>query len=197
MRSHQYHANTHPQGRVDGPGLLYGGIGLALALAVQMAGLFKQGDVRLQELLLHNVFGGVAPEILTMPVLILFAAVFSFGLAFAVLDSPGVWRRLLLGITAIIVVLAMVPTLAVWHFYFSPFLPLIALFWSWFCSMMYANHHMMPCDISVAKPAQLPLPASVEIVKDVQQEVRVDPDAKYQPKDLKQSNDEKEQKVDG
>ena len=43
MRSnHQNHAPT--PGRVDGPGLLYGGIGLALAVAMQLVGLFKMGD---------------------------------------------------------------------------------------------------------------------------------------------------------
>ena len=168
-----------------------------LALAMQMTGLFKQGDTQLREKLLGAVFDGAAPEILTMPVLMIFAAVFSFGLAFAVLDSPGTWRRLILGITAVIVVLAMVPTFAVWQIYFSPFLPLIALFWSWFCSLMYANHHVMPCDVLLAKPAESSLQARGGRAKDLVDGDQYDPDARYQPKKIKKAKGGKEQKADG
>ncbi|MCP5536039.1 MAG: YIP1 family protein [Akkermansiaceae bacterium] len=181
---------THPVGRVDGPVLLYGGVGLALAVAMQVLGLFKKGDARLENALLEPVFHGVTPGVLSMPVLVMIAAVFCFGIAFAVLDSVGAWRRVVLGVTALVIILAMVPTFAVWKIYFSPFLPAVALFWTWFCTMMYVNHHVMPCEVSSFKfqtpntkvrAASQPVEEKVEVKQD-EEEQDVDPDAKYKPK---------------
>lgn len=174
---------------------------MALALAMQLLGLFEQGDVRLQQSL-----SGILPDsfqtVVSEPVLFMVAAIFSFGIAFAVLDSPAVWRRIVLGLTALVLVLAMVPVCALWQIYFSPFFVVVAFFWAWFCSMMYTSHHVMPCEITVAKKthqphaqvhsksdilagssAQNPARSSDaegghEVVKP-----RNDPDTKYQPKD--------------
>ncbi|MEJ6572127.1 MAG: hypothetical protein QNL01_00940 [Akkermansiaceae bacterium] len=199
MRSnHQNYAPT--PGRVDGPSLLYGGIGLALAVAMQLVGLFKMGDARLKQSLLGSVFHGATPDVLAMPVLVIVAAIFCFGLAFAVLDSEATWRRVILGITALVIVFAMVPTLAVWNIYFSPFLPAIALFWTWFCTMMYVNHHVMPCehhdpDFEVttvmhdvaAKPVRAEKAEIVkeELKKEPHKSKPIDPEAKYKPKQQK------------
>lgn len=199
MRSnHQNHAPT--PGRVDGPGLLYGGIGLALAVAMQLVGLFKMGDARLKQVLIGPVFHGATPDVLAMPVLVIVAAVFCFGLAFAVLDSAATWRRVILGATALVIVVAMVPTLAVWKIYFSPFLPVIGLFWTWFCTMMYVNHHVMPCehhdpDFEVttvmhdvaAKPVRAEKAEIVkeELKKEPHKPKPIDPETKYKPKEQK------------
>lgn len=74
------------------------------------------------------------------------SAVFCYGIAYAVLDSAGLWRRIVLGITAVVLTLAMVPAFAVWDIYFSPFVQLVGVFWSWFCVVLYTQHHQMPCD---------------------------------------------------
>lgn len=195
MRAHHHHTKTHPQGRVVGPGLLYGGVGLALAAAMQITGLFNQGDTSLKDDLLGPMMNGTVLVVLTTPVLLMVAAVFSFGIALAMLDSPGTWRRIVLGVTAMVVVLAMVPAFAVWQIYFSPFLPLIALFWSWFCTMMYVNHHIMPCEqtgfesgnesASHGVRVDATVSGSSKHVKREQEKVtekEPDPAAKYQPK---------------
>ena len=178
ISNHQNHAPL--PGRVDGPGLLYGGIGLALAVAMQLVGLFKMGDARLKQSLIGSVFHGAAPDVLAMPFLVIVAAVFCFGLAFAILDSAGAWRRVILGITALVIVFAMVPTLAVWNIYFSPFLPVIALFWTWFCTMMYVNHHVMPCD-SLNSKFQTPntnVVAAAQPVVEKKIEKKIEPEVK-------------------
>lgn len=217
MISHHHNAKAHPEGRVGGPGLLYGGVGLALAAAMQITGLFKQGDSSLKEDLLSAMMNGVAPDVLATPVLLMVAAVFSFGIALAVLDSPGTWRRIVLGVTAMVVLLAMVPAFAVWQIYFSPFLPLIALFWSWFCTMMYVNHHLMPCEHAGAEPgnqsARHGARVDVTVSGSSKQAKRAepdgldgpeerkkrtekerDPDVRYQPKD---QNPEKQKQRNG
>lgn len=209
MSSH-HHNHAVPQGGVGGPGLLYGGVGLVLAMTMQMLGLFKSGDARLKKWLLEPVFHGDMPDTLVIPALILITAVFCFGLAFAILDSVGTWRRVILGITMMALTIAMVPTFAVWHVYFSPFVLLVGVFWTWFCTMMYVSHHVMPCD-SLSFKIQTPNTkkgAPVEpVVKKVAAEAKAptrkmvkkktvkkqtkkkkeqkDTDAKYKPKEKK------------
>ena len=125
---------------------------MALALAMQLLGLFELGDARLQQSLswiLSDSFQIVVSE----PVLFMVAAIFSFGIAFAILDSPAAWRRIVLGLTALVLVLAMVPVCALWQIYFSPFFVVVAYFWAWFCTMMYTSQHVMPCEIAVAEIA--------------------------------------------
>lgn len=140
--------------RVDVPCLLYGSVGVCLAMAIHAIGLFKASDERLLGLLLGPLFHGEVPQTLPMPVQLLGLIVFCYGLAFAVLDSPASWRRVLIGFTVLVLVLAMVPSLAVWNIYFSPFLLLVGVFWTWFCTMMYVSHHLMPCEVTAA-PASI------------------------------------------
>lgn len=202
MSSQHHSSSTYPEGRVRGPGLLYGGIGLLLAGAMQAVGLFNKGDAALKESLSEALFAGAATDDVTLSLLLMTAAVFSFGVAFAVLDSAGSWRRLLLGISAIMVVLAMVPTFAVWRIYFSPFLPTVALFWAWFCTMMYANHHVMPCDGQpmatqvpvVTRPESAQAPEEGRLPAPEAAKQRSDPNARYKPRD---NDDTKEENIDG
>lgn len=169
MRSqNQQHATPHPVGRVDMPGLLYGSVGLALSLALHWMGVLKRADVYLMELLHQPLFRGGNPNLPSMALLILLTAVFCYGVAFAVLDSPEVWRRVLLGVTAIVLSLAMIPAFAVWNIYFSPFIQIVGVFWSWFCVMVYTQHHSMPCD---GRPFELritdPEPELLEPLREV------------------------------
>lgn len=140
-----------PVGRLNMPALLYGSVGLLLSYALHWIGMFKRADALLLESMSKPLFHeGVADQPTMLSVMVV-AAVFCYGIAFAVLDSPSVWRRVLLGITAMILTVAMVPTFAVWNIYFSPFVQLVGVFWSWFCVVIYTQHHRMPCDSGYSK----------------------------------------------
>ena len=174
---------------------------MALALAMQLLGLFELGDARLQQSLswiLSDSFQTVVSE----PVLFMLAAMFSFGIAFAVLDSPAAWRRIVLGLTALVLVLAMVPVCALWQIYFSPFFVVVAYFWAWFCTMMYTSQHVMPCEVGVDQkthhphveihakpersadsPAQNPARFSDAEGSHEAAKPEQDPDTKYQPQE--------------
>ncbi len=167
------------------PGLLFGAAGLVLAVAMQWVGLYSRANTRLESWLLESVFRGELPAIVSLPVLILVTAVCCFGLAYAVLDSPGGWRRLILGITVLVLLFAMVPTLAVWHIYFPPFLPVVGVFWTWFCTMMYVNHHVMPCDMANSKPeTQHPKPTAPDKTQTMVEKKETDAQhEKYKPKE--------------
>lgn len=140
-----------PVGRLNMPALLYGSVGLLLSYALHWIGMFKRVDALLLESMSNPFFHeGVAAQPTMLSVMVV-AGVFCYGIAFAVLDSPSVWRRVLLGITAMILTVAMVPTFAVWSIYFSPFVQLVGVFWSWFCVVIYTQHHRMPCDSIYSK----------------------------------------------
>jgi hypothetical protein len=173
---------AHQTSRVDGPCMLYGSVGLWLAVAMQLIGLFKVGDEYLMSVLYQPVFNGNMPEQVSLPIHIVVAAVFCYGLAFIVLDVLGAWRRLLIGTTVLVLTLAMVPTLAVWNIYFSPFLTAFGVCWTWFCTMMYVNHHIMPCEVLVYRSKTSPPQLATPKVP-VEQEVpkTQDNDNKYQP----------------
>ena len=145
------HSHSYPEGRVGVSGLLYGGMGLLVSTMMQLLGLFKRPDTRLMTWMSDSLFRGEVPALLVLSVQVLIAALFCFGLAYAVLDSVSTWRRVVLGVTSLVLVLAMVPTFAVWGIYYSPFLPAVGVLWTWFCTMMYVNHHQMPCETLIKK----------------------------------------------
>lgn len=134
---------------MSGPALLCGAVGVLVAVAMLGLGLLEKGNQHIFNLLGRPVFRGGAPEVVSTPSLVGFTLLFCIGLAFAVLDSRGAWRRSVLGVTVLVLVAAMVPALAVWKVYFPPVMTMVGVFWTWFCTMIYASHHRMPCDDSI------------------------------------------------
>ncbi|MGB0775880.1 MAG: hypothetical protein ACPGUY_08540 [Akkermansiaceae bacterium] len=144
--SSQKQRTTAPAGRVDGPGIMFGMVALVLAVVLEMLGLFKGANSTLLTSLLDPVFHGDEPQQLGIPLMVIVTGLFCIGLSYAVLDSSCSWRRCILGVSAVVVVLAMVPALAVWGYYFPPMMPVVGIVWAWFCTVIYASNHTMPCD---------------------------------------------------
>ena len=154
MIENQYRRPAQPpQGRVDSSALLCGGLGLLLSGLLYWLGLLGKGDLKILDLFGGAVFREVVPSVLDTPALVVITALCCFGLALAMLDSCGVWRKLVLGVTLMVLVLALVPTLAVWNIYFAPMMSLVGIFWTWFAGVIYASHYQMPCDIPVESVA--------------------------------------------
>lgn len=201
MNTEQHTDTIYPEGKLAGSCLLFGGLSLALAFALQSLGLFQQGDIWLQQYLswmFSESLRMTAPDHL----LFIVAAIFSFGIAFAVLDSPAAWQRLVLGATALFLVLTIVPACALWQIYFSPFLVGVAFFWAWFCAIMYASQHAMPCELvathhvdevqDIDNPDNVVAIGAATRVEDAEKNPgrdnrgeaqETDPNAKYQPKE--------------
>ena len=142
----QYTTAPIPEGKVGVSGLLYGSVGLALSFALYWIGMFRRADAWFFDLLHEAWFSGGVPHLASVSIVVIVAAIFCYGVAFAMLDSAATWRRFVLGVTALVLTLAMVPAFAVWNVYFSPFVPVVGVFWSWFCVLIYTRHHQMPCD---------------------------------------------------
>ena len=197
--SHQYDKNGVLPGKVGVSTLLYGALGLLVAGALDWVGLLGKGDQRILDFIFEPVFRGVVNMEFGIAVTLPLTGVLCFGLAFSVLDSGGMWRRFLLGLTVAVLVLALVPTLALWGIYFPPMVCLVGIFWTWFTSIIYAGHHQMPCDdiitqstvpyevpVAVSEPLPEVEPDKVEenIVDEEEIQEPLDPDEKYKPSEV-------------
>ena len=134
--------------------LLYGALGVILSAVLYRVGLLGKVDQRIFNLLHEPVFQNGAPLKLAFSGLLLVTAILCFAIAYAVLDTRGMWRRVVLGLTLLVLIIGVVPTLAVWDFYFPPTMILVGVFWTWFACLVYSNHHHMPCDDGVGLISQ-------------------------------------------
>lgn len=70
---------------------------------------------------------------------------FAFGISWAILRVEGGWRRLLLWITAMVLLAGWAPVLALAAYAPDIGGPFIAVLWSGICALVYAqNHQMVP-----------------------------------------------------
>ena len=70
----------------------------------------------------------------------------AFGLAFAILSTPGLWRRVLLWVAALVLVAAWAPVLSLAAHAPAVGGPWVATLWSGVCALVYATRHHMACD---------------------------------------------------
>ena len=74
------------------------------------------------------------------------AILFAFGLAIAILSTPGTWRRLVLWLSALVLIAAWAPVLSLASHAPDVAAPWIATAWSGLCALVYATNHHMACD---------------------------------------------------
>jgi hypothetical protein len=70
----------------------------------------------------------------------------AFGLSFALLNIPTTWRRMVLWISALLVVAAWAPVLTLAARPPEISAALVATLWSGVCALVYAGRHQMRCD---------------------------------------------------
>ena len=74
----------------------------------------------------------------------------AFGLAAAILGTPGHWRRWVLWITTVLLVVAWAPVLSLAAFAPDIAAPWVATLWAGVCAVVYAANHRMACDAAPA-----------------------------------------------
>ena len=74
------------------------------------------------------------------------ATVFAFGVAAAILGTPGQLRRGLLWLSAVMLVAAWAPVLSLASHAPEIAAPCVATVWSGVCALVYASRHEMPVD---------------------------------------------------
>jgi hypothetical protein len=76
----------------------------------------------------------------------LVAELLAFGLAFAILSVPRNWRRCVLWITTLFLIVGWAPVLSLAAHAPEIGVPFIATLWSGVCAIVYASRHQMACD---------------------------------------------------
>ena len=137
--------HSRPAGHVPVPAAAIGGLSMVLAAGLALLGVIERANAGIAGMVSRNgaeTFPKQVPEWCVW----LVAACFAFGLAFAILGTPGHWRRVVLWITAVVLVAAWAPVLSLASHAPAVAAPWIATVWSGVCSLVYAGNHRMPCD---------------------------------------------------
>lgn len=136
-------SHPRPVGHVLAPASAIGSLSILLAVGLGALGILDGVDRMISHLISRTAgFPKTLPEWSVWLVTVLFA----FALSFAILSVAGTWRRLVLWITALVLVAAWAPVLALAARAPDIGAPLIAVLWSGICALVYAGNHRMPCD---------------------------------------------------
>ena len=179
-----------PHGQVLVPCFLFGAVGLIVALVFKLLGWLDSVKHWLLESMQSLwIAENKLSQMDSLWVYVL-AALFCFGVAYAVLDSRGLHKRVMLCVSAILLTLGLVPSFLVWGIAFLPFFQIIALTWTSICVLVYSAQHIMPCDKeeSLSNTAVKPTDPLVEEIQPTAPIEKVhdievpDPDAAYKPR---------------
>lgn len=127
------------------PACAIGGLSVLLAVGMEALGVHRRMNAVIAELVSRGgreTFSNHLPDWSVWLAAILFA----FGLAFAMLATPGHWRRVLLWISAVVLVSAWAPVLSLASHAPEISAPWIATVWAGVCAVVYTTHHRMACD---------------------------------------------------
>jgi hypothetical protein len=137
----------HPRraGHVLVPAAAIGGLSMVLAAGLGLLGFLDRMNAGVAGIVSRGGAEKFPKQVPDWSVWLV-AAVFAFGIAFAVLATPGHWRRAVLWITAVILMAAWAPVLSLASHSPDIAAPWIATVWSGVCSLVYATNHRMACD---------------------------------------------------
>jgi hypothetical protein len=143
--SHPKTNQRRPAGHVLAPAGAIAGLSIALAAGLRLLGILDRANAAIATLVSR---GGAETFPKRLPEGSLWAAtaILSFGLAAAILATPGKWRRVILWASAAILVAAWAPVLSLAAHAPDIAAPWIATFWSGVCAIVYAANHRMACD---------------------------------------------------
>lgn len=137
--------HVRPLGHVAGPVAAIGSLSILLVAGLSALGLLYPVDRMIAGWVGQ---GGkvVFPKSLPDGLLWLAAVIFAFGLAFAILNVPATWRRVVLWLTTLALIAGWAPVLGLAAHAPQISGPFIAALWSGVCALVYAGNHRMPCD---------------------------------------------------
>lgn len=132
-------------------GAAIGTLSILLVVGLKMLGILEKLDLFVSKSLSAGqmpVFSKFLPPVAVW----LGALLFAFGIAFAILNVPGTWRRIMLWLTALVLLAGWAPVLSLAAYAPTVCAPWIAALWSGICALIYARNHRMPCDLVFADP---------------------------------------------
>lgn len=127
------------------PAAAIGALSVSLAAGLDALGILEAVNRMISKLVSEGAVQGF-PKALPVWSVWLVTVVLAFGLPLAVLSVAGTWRRLVLWITATVLVAGWAPVLALAAHFPGIGAPLIATLWSGVCGLVYAGSHRMAID---------------------------------------------------
>ena len=143
--------HSRPDGHVLVPAAMIGALSMILAAGLELLGFLIRLNAEIARLVTLSGVAGY-PHHLPAWGIWLAAGGFAFGLAAAILGTPGNWRRAVLWISAMVVVAAWAPVLCLAARAPDIAAPCIATLWSGICALLYAANHRMACDDITSSP---------------------------------------------
>ena len=138
-----------PPPHADGHGLVpaaaIGALSILLAVGLDVLRILEPLDRMVSKLLSQGAIHDFPKELPAWSVW-LATVILAFGLPFAILSVAGTWRRLVLWITALVLVAGWAPVLVLAAHFPDIGAPFIATLWSGICALVYAGSHRMACD---------------------------------------------------
>ncbi len=127
------------------PAAAIGSLSILLAAGLSMLGVLRRVNLMVSHLVAQGREASF-PKVLPEWAVWLAALGFAFGLSFAILSVPGTWRRLVLWLTAMVLVAGWAPVLGLAARAPDIGAPFIAVLWSGVCALVYATKHRMAVD---------------------------------------------------
>lgn len=137
--------HPHAEGHVLVPAAAIGALSILLAVGLDVLRILEPLDRMVSKLMSQGAIHDF-PRALPAWSVWLATVVLAFGLPFAILSVAGTWRRLVLWITALVLVAGWAPVLVLAAHFPNIGAPFIATLWSGICALVYAGSHRMACD---------------------------------------------------
>jgi len=138
-------STIRPPGHLWVPVAIIGSLSLSLAAGLDLLGIVDRLDEAILSLLGHgreDVFARALPEWSGW----LTAVICGFAFPGVMLSVAGAWRRWVLWLTALILILGWAPVLYLAAHRPAIGVPFIVLLWAGICALVYAYRHQMPCE---------------------------------------------------
>ena len=137
--------HPHPLGHVLVPASAIGSLSVLLVAGLSLLGMLGRLNFTVAQLVTQVKFPSF-PRALPDWSVWLVTVLAAFALSFAILSVPGTWRRLVIWITALVLVAGWAPALSLAAHAPAVAGPFVAVLWSGVCAVVYASKHRMPVD---------------------------------------------------
>jgi hypothetical protein len=137
--------HPRPPGHVLLPAAAIGGLAIVLSTGLALIGVLDRANRQIAALVSRDGAERF-PKHLPEWAVWLATVTLAFGLTFAILETPGWWRRAILWLTTVILIAAWAPVLSLAAHAPDIAAPWIATVWSGACAIVYATNHRMACD---------------------------------------------------
>jgi hypothetical protein len=138
-------SHPHPIGHVLVPASAIGSLSILLVVGLSLLGLLERLNFTVAQIVAQGKFTSF-PKALPVWSVWLVTVLLAFALSFAILSTPGTWRRLVIWITTLVLVAGWAPALGLAAHAPAIAGPFIGVLWSGVCAVVYAGKHRMPVD---------------------------------------------------